>query len=602
MIKASKTGELSELINSRNRDGTNPLGMLFLNTSLIEEKIVKVAQLFVREPSFKINSYLNNEKGMDFGAENSLKEIGGLTCLHVAIKRGLESVLALLQQRNSSSSVSAHSNELVNMAFPSLNPDHHMNSPNKFISDDAPNKANLEQFLAERQAENEQADLDDSSGDSDDEEAHAFHHKKALQDLASIVTSEKAPVSPPRLRKLNTNHKDQISLVELEQLEKDHSKLAVVHFHGVPFMKGHYTNFQRRFVGRKIQEINKDGKLERFKAIHSRTSTATAGIQTLYDVMTASDKQLDDLEVNDEKLRSAMAHLWIAKEKKFMGALGEYVYNFSQNPIQPFWNAFPNKVANVVRYRFPICSVSKAPDHAVKFAAGENVETQSLGEESMNPNYNNEGKPRHRLAGLLHVTFHSVPDIHQLQNSCALADLAQLRCSGQMSTSQSRTDHQLEVSFFGGISGKDVKIIIPIIYPNLSKEFKKGYHDVIWGLGPVDFRTKRFDFDMLKHSFTNFALKMVQALADREGLAVCYIDEINKLQRFPTALKSGKKDLSHAQLKIRQGTVTYSGVTKDQLTETTPEELSQSTASKQLSSSSLLKRETEARSKKRIDF
>ena len=249
---------------------------------------------------------------------------------------------------------------------------------------------------------------------------------------------EREPVVHLQLDRLNRNldKNEQISLEEKAQLEKEQAKLAVVHFHGVPFMKGHYTNFQRRFVGRKIQEMNetftksplvKDDKLERLKAIHSRTSTATAGIQTLYDVMTSSDEQLDKLEAIDEKLRSAMAYLWMDDEKKFIGALKDYIYNFSKNPIQPFWQAFPNEVANIVRYRFPICSFSKAPDHAVKFAAGENVETQSLGEETMDPIYNNKGKPRHRLVGLLYVTFHSIADMHKLQNHCALADIRTIK-------------------------------------------------------------------------------------------------------------------------------------------------------------------------------
>ena len=98
----------------------------------------------------------------------------------MALKRGLESVLQLLKQRNHSLSVSAHSNDFVNMTFPSLNPDHHMNSPNKFIPSEATNKAKLEKFLAERKAEIEKADLDDSSGDSDDEDAPAYQHKKVL--------------------------------------------------------------------------------------------------------------------------------------------------------------------------------------------------------------------------------------------------------------------------------------------------------------------------------------------------------------------------------------------------------------------------------------
>jgi tetratricopeptide (TPR) repeat protein len=610
MLKASATDELAELINSRNQDGTNPLGMLFLNTKLAHEWIVNVAQLFIKEPYFKINSYLNNKEGMDFGSENFLKKIGGLTCLHVALERGLESVLELLKQRNHSLSVSTHSNDFVNMTFPSLNPDHHMNSPEKFI-EKAPNKAYATQFLAAREAENEKADLDDSSGDSDDEDAPAFQHKKVLTDLASILMNTATHVSPPPLDRLNNNPDNEPMSVEQQaQLEKEQAKLAVVHFHGVPFMKGHYTNFQRRFVGRKIQEMNepltkssvvKDDKLERLKAIHSRTSTATAGLQTLYDVMTASDEQLDKLEAVDEKLRSVMVHLWMDDEAKFIGALKDYIYNFSEIPdpkktplIERFWQVFPERITNIVRYRFPVCSFSKAPDHGVKFGVGENVET-ILGEERMEPIYN-KGKPRHRLVGLLYVTLHSISDIHQLQNHCAFADSAQLRCSGQMKTSASRTDNQLEVSFFGGVSGQNVKVIIPIIYPNFSKGFIPGYHDVVYGLKSGNrFSSDSFNLDSLKHTFVNFALKVVEAIANKEGRTLCYIDEMNMPQLFPTDRKTNKAKLSQAQLVISEGNVSKSGAAKVPLTEITPEKLRDHTYSKQLSSSSSFEREVKAR-------
>jgi hypothetical protein len=199
--------------------------------------------------------------------------------------------------------------------------------------------------------------------------------------------------------------------------------------------------------------------------------------------------------------------------------------------------------------------------------------------------------------------------MQQLQNHCALADIAQLRCSDQMSTSQPRTDNQLEVSFFGGVSGKNVKVVIPLIYPNLSKGFIEGYHDIIWGLREVDFRSKIFDFDALKHAFTNFALKVVKALADKEGKTACFIDQINRLGNFPTSPKTAKNDLSEALLKISEGTVTKSGVTKDQLTKTTPEKLSQPRVYKQLSQSTLLEREITALAregsedvKRNIDF
>ena len=157
-----------------------------------------------------------------------------------------------------------------------------------------------------------------------------------------------------------------------------------------------------------------------------------------------------------------------------------------------------------------------------------------LGEKPMDPNYNDKGaKLRHRLVGLLYVTFHSKSDMDQLHSTCSLADTAQLRCSGQMSTSQPHTDNQVEVSFFGGVSGQNVKVIIPIIYPNFSKGFIPGYHDVIYGLKiGKRFSSDSFDLNSLKLTFVNFALKVMKAIADKEGRTVCYINEMNMPKLF----------------------------------------------------------------------
>lgn len=588
--KASQDEELPALINSRNSDGTTPLGMLFLNERIPHERIVQVARLFIREPSLRIDSYLNNQIGMDYRSDPFIQKIGGLTCLHVALRRGLTQLLALLQERDG-----------VNWAFPSQNPKHHMNSPSKLINPQAANSHKLEQFLAEEVEKND----DDSSGDSSDENAPAFQHKLALKDLVKIVNGNKKTTTPPQLDRVNqTLYDEQISLEDKERLEKEVAQLELVHFHGVPFMKGHYTNLQRRLVGKQVQKMNlprNKEKLEPFRAIHSRTSVATAGVQTLYDVMTASEEQLRKLEATDEQLRAAMSQLWMEKPSELVSALKTFIYDFSQNPIKPFWDRFTSAgLDGIIRYRFPVCSLSKAPDHAVKFAAGKNVETQNLGEERMEPDYSSTGKPRHRLVGLLYVTSHSIPEFHDLQNRCGLADTAQLRSSNQMTSSQARTDQQLEVSFFGGVSGRNVKVVIPIIYPNLSKQFKRGYHDVIWGLSERDMTGRALSLETLIHAYSNFTLRVVKALSSKEGRTPCFIDHTNNIQPFPTQLKNLSDAVTPAQRTIRAGNTTFKGSKKESLEKTTPEALSQPRVYTSLAASTTLQKDVESRAKRSL--
>ena len=91
--------QFGNIINYRNNDGTNPLGMAFLS-NLPHEKLIKVTELFVLRSLFEVNSYLNNKKGMDVFANDFLKQIGGFNTLHMALTEKCPKILEILYTRH----------------------------------------------------------------------------------------------------------------------------------------------------------------------------------------------------------------------------------------------------------------------------------------------------------------------------------------------------------------------------------------------------------------------------------------------------------------------------------------------------------------------
>jgi hypothetical protein len=124
--------QFGNIINYRNNDGTNPLGMAFLS-NLPHEKLIKVTELFVLRSLFEVNSYLNNKKGMDVFANDFLKQIGGFNTLHMALTEKYPQILEILYTRHKKGNESDTDRYYVNFKYPSLNPAHHMNSPEKVL-------------------------------------------------------------------------------------------------------------------------------------------------------------------------------------------------------------------------------------------------------------------------------------------------------------------------------------------------------------------------------------------------------------------------------------------------------------------------------------
>jgi hypothetical protein len=604
----SKNKNFNELINHCNKEGTSPLGMVFLKENFNHTNAIKITELFIKQKEFNVNAYLNNKNGMDCKTEGLLKTIGGFNILHIALINGYGEVLDALLNRNEQFG-EENAEYRVNFRYPSLNPQHHMNSPVKILELHKGSKE-IKQKLIKLQNHANKWDYD--SGDSDNEEAPAHFYKQALlkiretidlyppkekreakfdeldkqlnfsikkeaelrrEELLEQARQEKAQslksykrrmkeinnkqykteqaketqktkawnkaldivktdksinnsineeiVQPltsynnklkGRYKKiidlLNTNNDDEEDEHELLQ---HHKSIVIPHFHGIPFMQGQYTNQERREIAYKFFAFNtksienNEENNDITTGLHSRTSTASCGIENLYRLI---KKSPDDLKSTDVVLSGLLSDYYKENQEEFLKAMVTYVYNFSddpwekeekynaeKDPMVKFWDIINevsdeenNEVQNIVKYRFPFVSVSKTPKHPFEFAMGNRVETQSKGELPTYPKYDSSGFPKHRLCGLIFITLHSLEMIDQMEDGKQLVDMTKLLKGHKMKNQDyteketTRIDNQAEVTFFGGIDEKAVHLTIPLVYPNFAKIFQIGYHDKIWGL------------------------------------------------------------------------------------------------------------------------
>jgi len=385
--------------------------------------------------------------------------------------------------------------------------------------------------------------FDDSSGDSEDEFSHAYTYKGMLlefdkftrETLKGHLTTKTTKDNFQRTfdkysascgiatstiwelvstedkfdqtkwdtfwRTINANMKEAPSLSHKDAIDS----IVVPLFHGVPFMHSQYTNYQRREVVKKIFEINRKllGKFsgsmteEEYTltqeekvliGIHSRTSTATVGMQSLYEMMVASEEDLKRLDEADDKLLEYFTRKDFSTG--FKDAMKDYIFNFLSSPIRNFWQnqddgTLPDE--SVIKYRFPVIATSKAPDHSIRFAIGRNVEGATRGETPMQPEYI-DGNPTHKLAGLIYITLHNLSDLINEHDSHTLIDVNQGLASGNISkgSGATRFKNQLECDFLGKMDSDRIVAVIPIIYPSMKEEesFESTYHQSLYGLSP----------------------------------------------------------------------------------------------------------------------
>lgn len=328
-----KTGTLPQLINARNKNGTNPLGMLFLNQIIAPEDKLKIAGLFIQEPSFKINRYLNNKRGMDVFCSSNLKDIGGFNVLHMALKTNNYYLFLLLKEINNTI-------DPVNFEYPAMNPAYHMWAPFKFIE---PYYGLLAKSHYEALVNPDQGYDSDSSGDSDTPETPAWYYKEHLKELGDFIGQDdsrdenhalstfftpkkqtsKSSSQHIDLSVLSSPSKKTLTPEQKETASKDILKIDIPHFHGVPFIKGQLTNAERREVGKKFFSINREyikngcqsnPRDRKLKTIYSRTVTASCGVENHKMLVDSSDETLDKLTLINELLQNLLVNFYQSDE------------------------------------------------------------------------------------------------------------------------------------------------------------------------------------------------------------------------------------------------------------------------------------------------
>lgn len=658
LSKAKEEGKIEELINQRNKDGTNPLGMAFLFQHDDNLKLLEIASIFAATYEYKINSYLNNKIYMDY---SSVRLIGGRNLLHNILlaaskytnektKKYLSKFFEILRKRMEDTQIEDGSYFSPN--YPTMNPgklapklDGHMMSTSRLLevltfSSEKIETVCKKHFQAILRIY-EATQFDDSSGDSEDESSHSHFYREMLLEFDRFIKdtlegflsekvsgnfqrtfdkyNKKFSIAPYQLLELISTDdiynedkddnfwkrinaalaKEGASTVG-EKDKKAIDSFAVPLFHGVPFMQSQYTNYQRREVVKKLFAINRKlfGKFSGSMSekeyeltpeekiligIHSRTSTATAGMQSLYEIITANEEELKSLEEADNKLLE-----YFTRERHsdgFREAMKQYIFNFLDSPIQDFWeenhstdgtSIMPDK--EIVKYRFPVIATSKAPDHAIRFAIGRNVEA-ARGETPMQPEYK-DGQPTHRLAGLVYVTLHNLSDLIRDQTNLTMIDVNQSLASKDISagTGAPRFKNQLECDFLGKMDSDRIVAVIPVIYPNVKegKVFQEDYHTAIYSIASTNKSNTSTSPKKLGEivstepnpsiiPYTNvakFGKMMVPSLvsmingvlvsiAELKGKFLCAITETNELIPYKVGFDKEKKEFSEAKKSLQ---------------------------------------------------
>jgi hypothetical protein len=371
-------------------------------------------------------------------------------------------------------------------------------------------------------------------------------------------------------------------------------------------MHSQYSNYQRREIIEKIDKINKkllgryDGSMSQEEyalnaeekiliGIHSRTATATCGMKSLHDVINSNHEELTRLDDVDNTLQNHLTQSLTSKG--FQKAMKNYVFNFADSPIGDFWQTVRDGIIpeEVVKYRFPVIATSKAPDHPIRFAIGRNVEG-NRGETPMQPEYDNDGYPTHRVAGLLYITMYPLMDLVQSMQTRQAIDVNHAVKTDTIDRGQGfkRFANQLELDFFGKLDSSKIVCIVPIIYPHIrdaklpkSKSVDKVLEDIKYQISTYsisspdkrivtspeklktaldrssnpDIMTESSHLSgfgkMMVPSIAGIANGLVTSIASKIGYFLCSITDTNKLVPYNVKFDQDRQQFTKAQQEIK---------------------------------------------------
>jgi len=596
------------------------------------EDAIRMGTLFASQPEYNINDFLNNKLYMDHATEPKMA-IGGTTLLQnvliVAAKLDdnlFEEKIKLLKE------FFAKLRERVEMDckpnFPAAHPMFHGCTTEKIFCKYEFSSEKIKTFCEQKFKKlnmfYSNKELDDEgpiSGELDKKMLLFFnryiysvlkenlsksenlpkwqrlfdkYHSDRDSDICQIPSVIQKFVEEKNLRnitklfdQLNQQSFDSqdVNATLLPEYEGVLGSMMVPLFHGVSLIQSVYSNSDRRKIRKFINKINEklirnkplSQKEKRFITLHSRTATASAGFQTLVDLLKANVEKLESLKDIENELKNFISR---PMTNSAFTALSSYSSDFVKFPTPKIWKNLrpgPLPEGSVVKSKAPLLSTSKTSDHALRFAYGRMLEAVK-GETSMNPCYSN-GHPKHRLTGLLFVTWHSLKDIVEGLTKGTIVDINHAFSKKEK---VSRIHHQQECTFLDSIDSSTILCIIPIVWPNIlettanwtkeDKEYLTGVFSINQNTkinsnsSPVclfkhlnnELKTPRGSLSgtekLFYHSFANIANGVLTAKAKEEGKMLVTFQRDHTLIPYKvTWSKTNDEVFSSAQCDLKGG-------------------------------------------------
>lgn len=421
-------------INAYNDSENTPIGILYQRISQAEKPaFFDFCTLPNIASVLNPNLYLNRYEGyIDIMPETlPLVEVRGMNLLHLASKMDSGT------RGKSAPSVKKLINAFpkLDKKTPSLNTKYYMQSPQTIAG---------KTIFAEDDDESE-----DFSSAASDYAYTAFIDDNIMLDDASLTEQQEVE------RGINS------PLGELILSYKP--KYVIAHFHGYPFFKEKFTHEERRTFGTS-PEHNK-------KHLHSDASYRLAGVANNVVLTESADVLLTNLS-------KKIGDVFIANlsEDKLYKATQDYVNTFCSNPSK-FMAKAKNALNSTLKTDYingypsytlddsPISSVSKTAEHAFKFAIAHFEQDKT---KVIDPHYDEHGVPKHRLAGTIFITLHTLEEYNAEQNKLDVVHLTKSKSI----LPHPHYRYQLEVAFPGGVTEGKIAAVLPIVFPNLSTKHK----------------------------------------------------------------------------------------------------------------------------------
>lgn len=366
------------------------------------------------------------------------------------------------------------------------------------------------------------------------------------------------------IKKFNTPAKSEDKVQSLPKLTPETDKFLIPHFRGINFNRGFFTKEKRREFGKKSHVG---------EPIHSLTSFKNAGLRDKLtdDIGEEEERRLSELDTKINRLFNTKLNesgkfqqlkngKIVRNGKVFERArdrMQQRYTNLKNNKIDAVWEGVADLVKDtefedLALEDNPYVSTGKTPEHAIRYALGLSFFHGNKGKRA-DPRYRRwNAQAKYRLIGMLYITLHTIDEY----NKANPGDVTRLNKEDRIGAHVNYLN-ETEVSFIGGIKGRNVAITMPILYPSFNKEWID-YYQEMYGLNESQYddykrrlmATKRHApehktvkneiREHLKEHYSAIAISLVKSKAAELDKKLVYIDPLGEMKPYEEWKLTGK--------------------------------------------------------------